>query len=277
VPDTSGDASGTGGAIALALAALTATTIESKLSAVQTLKQNWVKTREVGTPARALPLSPGRPKNPQLISPRDLPRRRLGSEAGRVALLHAIAHIEFNAIDLATDMLARFAYDAALTDDVRDSFVDDWVHIADDEARHFKMISDRLENFDVNYGDLPAHNGLWEAALATKDTLVGRLVVAPMVLEARGLDVTPGMIDKLKSYGDDESAAIFQTIYDEEIPHVATGAKWFHFIAKNVDLAPERYFQELLGTYFKGALKPPFNEKARSLAGVPETYYRSRP
>jgi uncharacterized ferritin-like protein (DUF455 family) len=164
-----------------------------------------------------LPDSPGRPDRPELVNPRDVKRRRLGSIEGRISLLHAIAHIEFNAINLAADMVARFSMDPRINDENRYQFVSDWVSVCNDEARHFSMIEERLIELGNSYGDLPAHNGLWEAAISTKDDLAARLVIAPMVLEARGLDVTPKMIENLRKSGDGISADILTTIYNEEI------------------------------------------------------------
>ena len=145
------------------------------------------------------PDRPGRPDRPLLRPPREVPRRRITQSAsGRIALLHAIAHIELNAVDLALDMASRFT-NAQLPVD----FYHDWLGVADDEARHFLMLSERLADLDAAYGDLPAHDGLWQAADATKHDLLARLAIAPLVLEARGLDVTPTIIDRLKSVGDE--------------------------------------------------------------------------
>jgi len=216
---------------------------------------------------------PGRPEKPALVDPRSVKRRRLGSKEGRFALLHAIAHIEFNAIDLAADMLARFALDKRIADSMRETFISDWVNVCDDEARHFSMIQNRLGELGGKYGDLPAHNGLWDAAISTNDDLAARLVVAPMVLEARGLDVTPNMIVKLKNVGDDESAEILSTIYNEEISHVAAGSRWFYHICEAENREKTAYFKSLLDQHFKGSLKPPFNEIARETAGIPRRFY----
>lgn len=220
-----------------------------------------------------LPKCPGRPDRPELINPRDVKRRRLGSAEGRISLLHAIAHIEFNAINLAADMVARFAMDRRIQDEKRIEFVSGWVLVCSDEARHFAMIGDWLEGLGSVYGDLPAHNGLWEAAISTMGDLAARLVIAPMVLEARGLDVTPTMIDNLQKAGDDQSAAILTTIYNEEIAHVAAGVRWFRHICEQENRCENSYFQALLATHFKGNLKPPFNIDARNLAGLPRSYY----
>lgn len=225
-----------------------------------------------GAPSCA-PAAPARPTRPELVPPGQAPRRRLGSKEGRLALLHAVAHIEFNAIDLAFDLVARFGGDRRIAPEHRRAFLDDWIGVGDDEARHFKMVQDRLAELGGKYGDLPAHNGLWEAAEATSQDLAARLAVAPMVLEARGLDVTPGMISKLQSVDDADSAAVLQTIYDEEIGHVAAGAKWFERICTSEGADPETRFHALVAAHFKGALKRPFNQTARAQAGLEPSYY----
>ena len=147
------------------------------------------------------------------------------SAAGRVALIHAIAHIELNAVDLALDMACRF-----VSESLPDDFYHDWLGAADDEARHFLMLDDRLGQFGASYGDLPAHDGLWQAADATKHDLLARLAIAPLVLEARGLDVTPSMIDRLNAVGDDETASTFGIIMHDEVGHVGVGKRWFDYV-----------------------------------------------
>ena len=219
------------------------------------------------------PERPARPAEPVGVPPGKVPRRRLNSLAGRSALMHAIAHIEFNAIDLAFDMVVRFTHDPLIADEERARFVTDWIGVGDDEARHFTMVADRLEAMESHYGALPAHDGLWDAARATSDSLPARLAVAPLVLEARGLDVTPGMIDRLVSAGDAASAGILRVIYEEEIGHVAAGARWFRSVCDKLDADPQVHFQTLVSRYFKGNIKPPFNSAARDAAGLPAEFY----
>ena len=219
------------------------------------------------------PLNPARPKTPELVSQNNLRRRRLGSIEGRCALLHAIAHIEFNAINLAADMVARFAHSTRITDADRHAFISDWVGVCDDEARHFTMIANRLLELESHYGALPAHDGLWRAAISTKDDLAARLAIAPMVLEARGLDVTPNMIKNLENVRDFESADILKIIYQEEIAHVAAGTHWFFNICERENRKKETYFQDLVKQHFQSTLNPPFNEKARNMAGFPPSFY----
>jgi uncharacterized ferritin-like protein (DUF455 family) len=195
-------------------------------------------------------------------------RRSGGSIAGRVALLHALAHIELNAIDLAWDIVARFA-----AVDLPRAFFDDWASVAAEEAEHHALLAARLAEFGATYGDLPAHDGLWEAASATAHDLLARLAVVPLVLEARGLDVTPAMIERLDRLGDTQSAAVLQCVYDDEIGHVAVGSRWFRFECARRGCEPVPEWQTLVRRYFKGALKPPFNEKGRDAAGFGREFY----
>jgi uncharacterized ferritin-like protein (DUF455 family) len=195
-------------------------------------------------------------------------RRAFGSVAGRVALLHALAHIELNAIDLAWDIIARFSHEP-----LPRRFFDDWVGVAAEEGIHFELLVQRLADFGARYGDLPAHDGLWESAAATADDLLARLAVVPLVLEARGLDVTPEMAATLERVGDPESAAVLHRIYRDEIGHVAAGVRWFDELCRARGLTPEETFRELVRRYFKGELKPPFNHEARAAAGFPARYY----
>ena len=217
------------------------------------------------------PDRPARPVRPALLPPRAMPKRRAGgSLAGRIALLHALAHIELNAIDLAWDIIARFAGEA-----LPRAFCDDWVSVAAEEAEHHALLAARLAALGAGYGDLPAHDGLWEAATTTSHDLLARLTVVPLVLEARGLDVTPDMIDRLDRLGDPESAAVLRLIYRDEIGHVATGQRWFRQLCAARGLEPETAFHALVRRHFPGTLKPPFNHAARAAAGLPATFYES--
>ncbi|MGB0902339.1 ferritin-like domain-containing protein [Halocynthiibacter sp.] len=211
---------------------------------------------------------PARPEKPELLSPRDVPRRRPGTDAGRIALLHAVAHIELNAVDLHWDIIARFAQVK-----MPGGYYDDWVKAAAEESNHFNMVSDCLERLGSHYGALPAHAGMWRAAEDTADDFMGRLAVVPMVLEARGLDVTPGMIDIFRKAKDTESVAALEIIYAEEVGHVAYGSKWFHFLCGRHELDPKEQFHTLVRKYFHGLLRPPFNEEKRAEAGLPPDFY----
>ena len=193
------------------------------------------------------PARPARPVRPVLRPPRDMPKRRnFGSLAGRIALLHALAHIELNAIDLAWDLVARFG-DPALPR----GFFDDWVAVAAEEAEHFALLAARLRALGSAYGELPAHDGLWEAAAATAHDPIARLAVVPLVLEARGLDVTPEMRLRLERAGDDDSAAILLRIYEDEIGHVAAGIRWFETFCRDGGLDPAAAFRDRVHRYFR--------------------------
>lgn len=206
---------------------------------------------------------PGRPPKPALVHPRDLPKRGLGTHEGRAAFIHAIAHIEFNAIDLAWDAVYRFR-------NMPDVYYANWVSVANDEARHFAMLRERLQQLGYDYGDFGAHNGLWEMAEKTAHDGLARMALVPRVLEARGLDVTPGMIVKLRSLGDDATVAILETILREEVAHVAAGSRWFRWFCERAGVEPEARFRELLAEYARGVLHGPFNIEARSAAGFGE-------
>ena len=220
------------------------------------------------TASKDWPDRPARPAAPQLIAPQDMPKRRMSSPTGRKTQLHALAHIELNAIDLAFDLIGRF-----INAEVPDDFIDDWIKVGADEARHFLMLADRLEELDMHYGDLPAHDGLWQAAYDTRDDLLGRLVIVPLVLEARGLDVTPLMMQKFSQAGDDKSAKMLEIIFEDEKTHVKAGTRWFHYLCQEQNLTPENSFQTMVERYFTGRLKPPFNDEARAQAGLPAHYY----
>ncbi len=249
---------------------------EDKPAEARRVASAWRKGA-LGLPAAGeaieVPDRPARPDRPELVSPGRVKRRRLTSPAGRFALLHAVAHIEFNAIDLAFDLIARFGGDPRIADAARADFVADWIGVGDDEARHFMMVRARLGELGGDYGDLPAHDGLWSAAEATADDLAARLAIAPMVLEARGLDVTPGMIERLNAAGDPASASPLKTIYAEEIGHVASGRRWFEHVCAREGEDPQTRFQRFVSQRFKGGLKPPFNAEARERAGLPEAFY----
>ena len=215
------------------------------------------------------PERPARPERPVLQSAQNMPRRRHKGQAGRFAFVHAIAHIEFNAIDLAWDIVSRFT-----AEEMPKAFYDDWVQVALDEAEHFQLLQTRLSGLGGAYGDLPAHDGLWEAASSTADDLLARLAYVPMMLEARGLDTTPRAVEKLRQAGDKETADILEHIAHEEIPHVQAGVRWFEYLCDQRDIEPVSTFHELVSTRFKAAPKPPFNEIARSKAGMAASYYQ---
>jgi uncharacterized ferritin-like protein (DUF455 family) len=257
----------------MALDVLTTADAGAKTALSRRHAAGWRASREGGDNPIAIghanpPDHPARPPRPELLSPRDVPRRRPGSPAGRIALLHAVAHIELNAVDLHWDMVARFT-DTPMPV----GFYDDWVKAADEESNHFRLICDCLTAMGSHYGALPAHAGMWRAAEDTATDLMGRLAVVPMVLEARGLDVTPGMIAVFRKAGDAQTQAALETIYAEEVAHVAYGSKWFHFLCGRENLDPKPCFHALVRRYFHSPLKPPFNAEKRAEAGLPPDFY----
>jgi uncharacterized ferritin-like protein (DUF455 family) len=216
----------------------------------------------------AMPDQPAWPDTPALLPPGQMPKRRKGgSEAGRIALWHALAHIEFVAIDLALDMAGRFGGEMGR------EFVRDFLDVAADEAMHFALLARKLQSMGSHYGALPAHAGLWEAAHATRHDVAARLAVVPMVLEARGLDVTPATLERVRASGDANGARILERILDDEIRHVAAGTKHFVRCAETAQIAPESHWQTLVKQHFHGAIKPPFNDSARLAAGLSREFY----
>ena len=257
---------------AAAVEALSAADLDEKVAITREAQRKWrerlLSLRGPSDPA--VPDRPGRPQKPDLVAPRLLKKRSLNSRSGRIALMHALAHIELNAIDLALDIVARFA-----AMQIPLSFFDNWMQVADDEARHFTLLRDRLRSLGADYGDLPAHDGLWQAATDTRGDLVARLAIVPLVLEARGLDVTPGLAENLRSFGDAETAEILDVIYNDEKTHVAVGAKWFRFFCARQSVNAAGRFRMLVREHFHGQVKPPFNDRARSAAGLTPLFYRS--
>lgn len=203
---------------------------------------------------------PGRPPRPRLVPPRCAPRRRLHTETGRAAFIHAIAHIEFNAINLALDAVYRFR-------GLPPAYYQDWLRVAAEESRHFNLLQQRLNELGYAYGDFDAHDGLWEMAIATAGDPLARLALGPRTLEARGLDVTPGMIERLDAVGDARTSAILAVILREEIGHVALGSRWFRYCCERAGLPVEDTFVALARRYYKGKIATPFNEAARLAAG----------
>lgn len=248
---------------AAALACLRLCDPGDKVHAVPRLLEQW-RRGDLAVPATASapePVrEPGRPARPALVSPRALPRRGLGTGAGRAALVHAVAHIEFNAINLALDAAYRFRGLPA-------DYYGDWLRVAADEARHFHMLDERLRALGYTYGDYPAHDGLWQMAVDTADDWLARMALVPRVLEARGLDVTPGMIERFRAAGDAATAAILEVILEEEVAHVAIGSRWFEAACRERALEPESTFRSLLQRFFHGGVRGPFNHAARRAAG----------
>ena len=215
-----------------------------------------------------MPDQPAWPAAPELLPPNRMPKRgKFGSERARIALWHSLAHIEFVAIDLALDMAGRFGAEMG------EEFTGDFLAVAADEAMHFALLARKLESLGSHYGALPAHAGLWEAAHATRHDVAARLAVVPMVLEARGLDVTPATLARVEAAGDMHGAKILARILDDEIRHVAFGTKHFLRCAETMREPPESLWQNLVQRHFRGAVKPPFNDSARLAAGLSRQFY----
>ncbi|RXR29857.1 ferritin-like domain-containing protein [Sphingobium fluviale] len=215
-----------------------------------------------------MPLRPARPAAPELLPPSQMPKRgKMGSERSRIAMLHALAHIEFVAIDLAFDLVGRFGRDFP------PEFVGDWLKVGAEEAMHFALLDRRLKQMGSHYGALPAHDGLWEAAEETAHDALARLAIVPMVLEARALDITPTTIERFTQAGDGVSARALTRIMADEIRHVSAGTKWFNRATKRLGVDAPEYYQMLVNRHFRGAIKPPFNDSARRQAGLTRDYY----
>ncbi len=206
----------------------------------------------------------GCPQRPELVHPSKLPRRGLGSEQGRLALIHAIAHIEFNAINLAWDAVQRFP-------GMPSAYYNDWVQVAKEEAYHFRLLRERLQASAVDYGDFPAHNGLWDMAVRTADDLLVRMALVPRMLEARGLDVTPGIMRRFRKLGDMKTVDVLQIILTDEIRHVEFGSRWFNYLCKQRGLDAEATYFDLLNNFLNGEIRCPLHRKARLDAGFTET------
>lgn len=236
-----------------------------KASSTQILYTRWLanelNTASLNEPGRII--NPGRPERPLLVGPRKVPKRSFYSRQGLTRLAHAIAHIEFNAINLALDAVYRFR-------PMPHDYYSDWLRVAAEESSHFLMLARYLQTNDVHYGDFDAHNGLWEMALKTDNDVMTRMALVPRVLEARGLDVTPGMIDKLEHVGEQQLVEILQVIHKEEIGHVLVGTRWFNYVCDQRGLSPRKVFVDLLNEYMNGVIQGPFDEDSRLQAGFSE-------
>ena len=249
-------------------AALLTADPKAKAFAARDVARRWRVGRLAWRFDVAMPDRPAWPERPQLLPPGQMPRRsKGGSERGRIALWHALAHIEFVAIDLALDMVGRFGH--AMPRD----FTDDFLSVAADEAMHFALLDRKLRTLGSHYGALPAHAGLWQAAEATRNDVMARLAVVPMVLEARGLDVTPATRDRIAAQGDANGVRILQRILDDEIRHVRFGTKHFVRCAQALGVSPQNRWRDLVKCHFRGAIKPPFNDSARFAAGLSRDFY----
>ena len=246
---------------ALAYSALMCTDIERKAQVVFDLLADWRESQLSLSPVPVLDIpNPGRPDRPVLVAPKDLTHRRLGSIEGKVGLLHAIAHIEFNAINLALDAVYRFQQ-------MPSEFIDDWLGVAAEEAYHFQLVREQLARFGKDYGDLPAHNGLWRTTHDTAFDVLVRMALVPRTLEARGLDVTPDMMRKLRAVNEPHAVEVLHILLRDEIGHVAVGTKWFSYLCEQRGLDRLDTFRQIIETYFHGDLRGPFNIEARKAAG----------
>ncbi len=236
-----------------------------KCQLASTLTQSWTEgglQRMKGGEVLDIDI-PGRPQYPQLVDPRKVPRRSLATEQGRIVMLHSFAHIEFNAINLALDAAYRFR-------EMPDDFVSDWLRVAVEEATHFRLVADYLLDLGASYGAFAAHDGLWDMVCKTRHDVLHRMALVPRVMEARGLDVTPGLMQKFANIGDQRSVDILQVIYQEEIGHVSIGNRWYHYCCDQRGLNARETFVALIGEYFSGRLRGPFNHAARLEAGFEE-------
>jgi uncharacterized ferritin-like protein (DUF455 family) len=223
---------------------------------------------EAGAPPDWRPLAtPGRPARPQLVAARELPQRKLTDPTGLASLVHAVAHIEFNAINLAWDAIQRFPQMPA-------AYQADWLQVATEEAEHFVLMRDRLQTLGLDYGDLPAHDGLWDMARRTAGDVLERMALVPRVLEARGLDVTPGMIGRLRQIGDQDTADRLEIILRDEVGHVAIGSRWFNHLCEERGLEPGATFFALIEHHLRGEIRCPLNREARLEAGFDQRELR---
>ena len=245
----------------LALNALALGDPDEKCAAVYRLRD--ISDVDTGIQLTPPPVLPGRPERPELVAPTEVPRRAMSTQAGRASLLHALAHIEFNAINLALDMMWRFP-------DMPVTFYQDWRQVAIEEAEHFSMLARRIESLGCRYGDLPAHNGLWEMAEKTQDDILARIALVPRTLEARGLDVSPAIKQRLLQAGDAESAGLLDIILRDEVGHVAIGNHWYKWLCERADLEPVATYERLAKQYRAPRLRGPFNLDARRQAGFDE-------
>ena len=250
-------------------AVLAAAAPADKVKAARAAARDWRLGRLAFAFDVAMPDRPARPDEPELLPPNRMPKRgKGGSERGRIALIHALAHIEFAAIDLAFDAAGRFG------ERFPRGFTDDWMQVGADEAMHFALLDRRLRNLGSHYGAMPAHDGLWDAAAETAHDPLARLAVVPMVLEARGLDVTPATIERFLAADDAVTARILTRILNDEVRHVRAGTRWFESACREKGFVPETTWQALVTRHFGGLLKPPFNDSARDSAGLSRDYYQ---
>ncbi len=249
-----------------ALALLGESVVDEKVTGTRALAEAWSQGTlrlDCGAPLIAQAPIPGRPALPELVAPRLVKHRAMNSVEGRAALVHALAHIEFNAINLALDAIWRFA-------DMPRDYYADWLRVASEEALHFSMLKAHLKMLGFAYGDFSAHNSLWELAEKTQGDLLARMALVPRTLEARGLDATPAVRAKLAQAGDTAAAEILDVILRDEVGHVAIGNRWFGYLCAQRELEPITIYAELALHYKAPVLRGPFNLDARRAAGFSE-------
>jgi uncharacterized ferritin-like protein (DUF455 family) len=233
--------------------------VDAKLAAVEALAADW--SRGGADPGAVIAVPPvGRPRRPELVPPEALPRRKPGSVEGRAALIHAIAHIEFSAVNLALDHALRFA-------GMPRDYYADWIRVAAEEVLHFRLLRERLRALGHDYGDFPAHDGLWQMAEKTEHDLLARMALVPRLLEARGLDATPPIQARLQKVGDGDTARVLDVILRDEIGHVAIGDRWFRHVCAARGVEPEASYRRLIAEYAAPWPQRPLNEAARRAAG----------
>ncbi len=244
-----------------ARAALTACEADEKIRLTRTTAAAWRAGQlDAADPSPALSVDPGLPLQVSAVRPRALPQRGFDTPAGRASLFHALVHIEFSAINLAWDAVWRFRGLPA-------AYYDDWIRIAEEEALHFELLRDHLRTLGADYGDLPVHQGLWEMAEKTGHDPLVRMALIPRCLEARGLDVNPGMQQRLQAVGDSVGVGLLEIILRDEIGHVAVGDRWFRHLCAARGLPVVETYRDLLAEYLRGPVRGPLHRPARLAAG----------
>ncbi len=246
------------------LAILASTDPQTKVSQLQQLFDDYHRQHVTLDSGRGLDVPhigiPGRPIKPELVPPLQVPKRKMDSREGRASLLHSLAHIEFNAMNLALDAIWRFP-------NMPDQYYEDWLKVAKEEAYHFSLVNEHMQSFGFTYGDFPAHNSLWEMVERTTDAVIARMALVPRTMEARGLDAVPSIRDRFKQVKDERAVEILEIILHDEIGHVLIGNRWFNFLCEKDLLSPIAVYRELAKKYRAPILKPPFNLEARQQAG----------
>lgn len=248
-----------------ARACLCSTDVDEKLTLAYALAEDWDRGLLVREKVELEDVEvAGHPPRPELVHPRKLKKRSLATEQGRLAMIHAVTHIEFNAINLACDAVFRFRQ-------MPEAYYADWIQVAREEAEHFELLRQRLLDAGKEYGDYPAHTGLWDMARKTADDPLVRMALIPRMMEARGLDVTPGIMKRFLGAGDMQTVAALEVILRDEVGHVEMGSRWFHHLCQERGLEPEKTYFELLDRFLNGEIRCPLNKEARRLANFSDS------